>query len=63
MVLWLYLGYLLQASGLLRGGGEWSAEVGAELPVCPPHVSEEAFLPMAALSSPVVSMQVLMEYQ
>ena len=41
VVLWFYLGYLLQASGLLRGGEEWSAEVGAELPVCPPHVSAE----------------------
>ena len=55
VVLWFYLSYLLQASGLLREGGEWSAEVGAELPVCPPHVSAEAFLPTAALSSPVVS--------
>ena len=33
VVLWHYLGYLLQASGLLRGGREWSAEVGSELPV------------------------------
>ena len=33
VVLWFYLGYLLQASGLLRGGGEWSAEVGACLVV------------------------------
>ena len=33
VVLWHYLDYLLQASGLLHGGGETSAEVGSELPV------------------------------
>ena len=51
VVLWHYLGYLLQANGLLRRGENGVRKWVRNFRFCPPHVSVEALLPTAATDS------------
>ena len=50
-VFWHYLGYLLQAGGLLRGGENGVRKWVRNFRLCPLHVSVEASLPTAATDS------------